>query len=204
MYFRCYGVCRSKISTWTHSIKLVRYQSTNAYPEYLKALLKKFIFQVHPDYFYNFKSIQEINSKNLRILSSIINDHAQKSKVDARTLTFYLKPTEDQRPLNKVKLSLHRIAESMTEILETLGIEVPEKPIIATSSRSSSTEGSNYGFNSYYKRIILEDEEAKLVAEFLDSLWERREIIALREEREVVLRETEKVGRDTIFISCSL
>jgi hypothetical protein len=187
----------TKIAFSIHARTGRRAFSAHPHAEYYKVLLKKFLFQVHPDYFHNLKNIQEINSTNLSVLMNLIDDYIHqtfKTKVDARTLTFYLKPNKEQITPKKVKISLLQLADSISEVLDTVGAEVPEKPAnFQARLRSSQPSTSPYGPYGYHNNIIFEDDEAKTVSEFLDSLCERREIVKLREERAYLLHEAEQV-----------
>ncbi|RYH21103.1 DUF4460 domain-containing protein, partial [archaeon] len=88
---------------------------------YYQALLKKFTFLVHPDYFYTFKDIQKVNNQNLQYLKEILStpDVAVPIPPDMRTLVFYIKPmgTWMITP-KKVKISLPRLHESLVEVLD--------------------------------------------------------------------------------------
>lgn len=184
-----------KIRQSVHYVTGSRAFSAHPHAEYYKTLLKKFLFQVHPDYFHNAKNIQVINSTNLSILTNIIDDYihqTNKTKVDARTLAFYLKPNKEQITPNKVKISLHQIADSISEVLDTLGVEVPDKPTnFQARLRNAQQSAYPYGYNN--NNMNFDDDEAKTINEFLDSLCERREIVKLREERGFLLREAEQV-----------
>ncbi len=109
--------------------------------EYEKVLMKKFIFQVHPDFFQLFKTEQAINSANLKVLSSLSGEGS--GSVEApktRSLTFYVKPVNDSLP-RRVKVATGRVIESIREILETLGLDLPLRP--EGTGKSSTFVSSN-------------------------------------------------------------
>jgi hypothetical protein len=171
---------------------------------YLKNIFKKFMFQVHPDYFHGNKQIYEINTINLGALRSIVDcDDSGKSKPDARSLTFYIKADESWSAPKKVKVSIVRAIESMTEILETIGVELPQKPADLDQYLRHKSQIRN---NSYYSAwqssassyrgdgVDYVDSEKAQVLSFLETLRDRKEIIAIREERMNSLRQIEKVS----------
>lgn len=168
---------------------------------YLKNIFKKFMFQVHPDYFHGNKQISEINTINLGALRSIVDgDDSGKSRPDARSLTFYIKADDSWNSPKKVKVSTIRAVESMTEILETIGIELPQKPADFDQYLRHKSQIQN---NSYYYAWqssthrgsdgdYIDNETARILS-FLESLRDRKGIIAIREERMNALHQIEKV-----------
>lgn len=154
---------------------------TIASVDYAKLLLKKFMFQVHPDFFTNYKSIQAINATNLGALQSIIDTNGSNSgHADMKSLTFYVKPNSEGSAPKRVKLSLNRIEKSIIEILETIGVDIPPIPESVHNKQKIT-----------YSTTVLANPEQ--VAEFLDSMHERKDLVQWREERTKVLREQEKV-----------
>ena len=173
--------------------------------------MKQFTFQVHPDYFNNYKTLQSVNAANLMLLQSIVDQvflqGNSKEKIisseglsGARSLTFYVKAPEFEdcgggnkidsriRP-GRVKVSLHRVLLSVEEILETIGIALPQRPpgVLAIEGHGgSSSEGG--GFSS---AIVLAEPEQ--VLEFVESIAERRELIRWRRRRLVTLQQQEQV-----------
>jgi hypothetical protein len=107
--------------------------STNGYQskenKVTKNLLRQFLIQIHPDFFVQFKNEQEINNRNYGNLQEICGSYDNYQgdiKQKARTLVFYLKPTDVDPTPRRVKISigsLYKIEISIVEILETLGIE---------------------------------------------------------------------------------
>ncbi len=176
------------------------------------------MFQVHPDYFFNFKQYQDVNNQNLRLLQSLfyerndLNSNYQSQgnqmRSDMRSLTFFVKPNDLWQEPKKVKVATNRLLDSMIEILETIGIEIPKKPqdfdyyesISQQQRRSSSShQGGNvwasypYGPQQNEDGTVL-DSETMRILQFLDSIDDRRELISLREDRINILQETEKVS----------
>jgi hypothetical protein len=120
--------------------------------EYNKVMIRKFIFQIHPDFFESFKTEQSINATNLKILQSkSSSQHQQRQQattangsdrnqqeqddsinadgsITPRNLIFYIKPTKEDVTPRKVKISMNRVFDSIRDILETMGEELPPKP----------------------------------------------------------------------------
>ena len=149
---------------------------------YRKSLIKKFMFQVHPDFFHNHKALQQINATNLSALQNLLNEgHTVQS--GAKSLTFYLKPELSDSKPQKVKLSVSRIENSIMEILETIGVGIPidqsnESPFYSTQSTMLATP--------------------KQTLDFLNSMYERRSLIDWREQRCADLVSIEKVRQCSI------
>eukprot|EP01036_Dinobryon_divergens_P026070 gene26070-34675_t len=161
--------------------------------DYIKLLIKKFVFHIHPDYFHNHKKLQYINESNLKVLNSL-NDtlqysfrqgHVQENGNLPRSLIFYLKPnhftvgklSSSSYP-RKVSIPLQRLEESLLEILDTLGVSVTERP---TGAFSSGREDLTYSHCvSATPRQILA---------FLNSLTDRRNLIQWRQDRKKMLYE---------------
>jgi hypothetical protein len=100
--------------------------------DYNKTILKKFLLYIHPDFLNNFKAEQEINSCNIKVLTTEIENNINrqmpiKNNIP-RSLTFYLKPNEVENKPRRVKVSTNRIMDSIRDILETLGVELPLRP----------------------------------------------------------------------------
>lgn len=149
--------------------------------EYAKTLLKKFMFQVHPDFFTNHKKYQSINATNLKALQTVVESNGTNtSNQDPKSLTFYIKPAADNIEPKRVKLPLNRIEKSIIEILETIGVDVPPVPESVRQKQSFM-----------YSTTVLANPEQ--VAEFLDSMHARKDLVAWREERVIALRMLEKV-----------
>ena len=149
--------------------------------EYAKTLLKKFMFQVHPDFFTNHKKYQSINATNLKALQTVIESNGTNtSSQDPKSLTFYIKPAADDIEPKRVKLPLNRIEKRIIEILETIGVDVPPVPESVRQKQSF-----------IYSTTVLASPEQ--VAEFLDSMHARKDLVAWREERVKVLRMLEEV-----------
>jgi hypothetical protein len=167
------------------------------YQDYVRQLMKKFMFQVHPDYFLNFKVIQEVNNKNLRLLQSIVEvSEGFAASSDTRSLIFYLKPDETFPEPKKVKVSTNRIIDSITEILETIGVELPDKPsefeyYKNLYQRNNFANRSQQPIHHSEEKIV--DSEALAILSFFDSIGDRRELIALREEKLKYFYQTEQV-----------
>ena len=170
------------------------------YQDYVRQLMKKFMFQVHPDYFLNTKQLQDINNQNLRALQGILDfDTPHTQKIDARSLIFYVKPNESFPEPKKVKVATNRAVESISEILETIGIELPNKPADFEYYKSVyQKKKSNFtSYGSTYARYTNDeprvDSETVRILEFLDSIGDRHELIAMREERNKAFNNIEKV-----------
>ncbi len=110
-----------------------RFLSTNV-ETYEKILLKKFLLQVHPDFFHQFKPEQAVNATNIPLLRApgpqpnIDGSTSSREQFKPRSLIFYLKPAENTSKPRRVKVTLARLTESIRDILETLGVELPSKP----------------------------------------------------------------------------
>jgi hypothetical protein len=184
------------------------------YNEFIRNVFKKFMFQVHPDYFFHDKKLQEINNINLSILTNLIDQTAsvnyQLLNSLPRSLTFYVKVSDlanDDQP-KKVRVSTIRTVDSLIDILETIGVEIPEKPMDFDSYYHSLVEKRTESspFVSHRKADEKEsviDSETLRTLNFLDSLGDRRELIFLREERNKLFYETEQVSLLSSFASSS-
>lgn len=165
---------------------------------YGKALFKKFLFQTHPDFFASQEAQQSINSANLRYLQSIIDEPRSDQSINirksTRTLTFYLKADESLNESRKVRVSLHRLLPSMSEILETVGATLPPKPPGYTEDSAQRYYNSDDGVgnrgvqsNVYgtryeqYEKTWLST-EARQAIDFLESLQDRRELLKIKHE----------------------
>lgn len=145
----------------------------------LRQLLKKFMFQVHPDYFQNEKSLQQVNATNLSTLQGLIDQPSSLSDVGVRSLTFYIKPELVGSKPQKVRVSTVRIEKSIAEILETIGVET-----------SDGAEDGDEMLQSSQSTVMASAEET---LEFLNSMFERKALMALRQVRAVKLKRLEKV-----------
>lgn len=153
--------------------------------EYAKTLLKRFMFQVHPDFFTNHKKYQAINATNLKALQTIIESNGSIiNSQDPKSLIFYVKPVADDIEPKRVKLPLNRIEKTIIEILETIGVDVPPIPESARQKQSFT-----------YSTTVLANPVQ--VAEFLDSMHARKDLVRWREERVQALRTLEKVKEKT-------
>ena len=150
--------------------------TTSADSTRLRVLLKKFLFHVHPDFFHSHKQEQVCNEANVKALLALDvfnttnSSHGSSTGIpdqsNTRTLTFYIKASSvgDNKP-RRIKISIHRIEESIREVLETLGVDdLPPRP-----------EGSHS--SSYVSSNPIE------VSAFLDTLIDRKEIMTWRQQR---------------------
>lgn len=149
-----------------------------------KALLKKFVFQIHPDYFENHKEMKRINATNLSILQNImegtsINDLGDGFR-DTRSLVFYVKSVPEGMTPKRVKVSLNHLEKSVIEILETIGIDIPQM-----------TEAVHHQTNKHYSGTVAATRKQTL--DFLDSMNERKDLVTWREERTRTLRIKQEV-----------
>lgn len=164
------AVAKRRMSTNQQTITIPR-----QHLEYYRQLIKKLMFVVHPDFFENYKTMQLVNSQNLRFLQSVSQSGGQPIALpaDAKTLVFYIKPDVDEP--RKVKVSLQRLHESIAEILDAQGVQLPVKPSdLHTSS----------AFAASYPRRESNIESMRLaLLQFLDSLVDRRELIAWKQQR---------------------
>ena len=145
----------------------------------LRVLLKKFLLHVHPDFFQQHKQEQLCNETNIKTLlaldvfnnSNNKNDSSMPFRSDqtttnTRTLIFYIKASSVTENPRRIKISIHRVEESIREVLETLGVDdLPPRP---ESSSSSS---------SYISSNPIE------VSAFLDTLIDRKELMIWRQQR---------------------
>jgi hypothetical protein len=181
-YFRCVSISSSGSSSSSSRSSISnrvisRHFSTNDYQskenKVTKSLLRQFLIQIHPDFFVQFKSEQEINNRNYGNLQEICGSYDNYQgdiKQKARTLVFYLKPTDVDPTPRRVKISigsLYKIEISIVEILETLGIET-------SYSRATDDKGAHPSY------VSISNVELEL---FLDSLTDRKELMAWRLER---------------------
>lgn len=156
-------------NTIKSSIRLLSYNNDNK--TRIKTILKKFLFHVHPDFFHSHKQEQLCNETNVKALLAldIFNDHNNRNdhSTNTRTLTFYIKGSSvtDNKP-RRIKISVHRVEDSMREVLETLNVELPPRP-----------EGSQSSSSSYISSNPID------VSAFLDTLIDRKEIIIWRQQR---------------------
>lgn len=166
---------------------------------YLKLLFKKFVFQIHPDFFAKYKKYQEINSKNLIYLKLIIDSKLSKTNNidniavqneellkfnngDTKNLIFFIKSLDLNDEPKRVKLSIQYMEKSMIEILETIGIDLPSREEGYHSYSSSSEE---------YNTMMLATPQQ--VIDYLLTMNERKDLITWREERLKKLQVEEEV-----------
>ena len=158
---------------------------------YLRLLVKKFIFQVHPDYFYSHKQMQETNSKNLAYLQMLVEQMQQHpssshhgSSIDreerARHLIFFVKPASFDGQPKRVKVATRNIEGSLVAILETIGVDLPR------------SEGGR-GDAPQLPTSTLMLASPQQVLEYLLSIPDRKELMLWREERAAALRVVEQV-----------
>ena len=157
---------------------------------YLRLLVKKFIFQVHPDYFYSYKLMQETNSKNLAYLQMLVEQMQHPSSshhgssIDredrARHLIFFVKPASFDGQPKKVKVATRNIEGSLVAILETIGVDLPRP------------EGGR-GDAPQLPTSTLMLASPQQVLEYLLSIPDRKELMLWREERAAALRVVEQV-----------
>jgi len=142
----------------------------------LRVLLKKFLLHVHPDFFQSHKHEQLCNENNIKTLLAldVFNNNSDSSipfrsdqtTTNTRTLIFYIKASSVNEKPRRIKISIHRVEESIREVLETLGVDdLPPRP---ESSSSSS---------SYISSNPIE------VSAFLDTLIDRKELMIWRRQR---------------------
>jgi hypothetical protein len=169
----------------------------------------------HPDFFHGKKQQQAVNNSNVgalaRIVDAILNDPLfdiqNSAHAGTRSLTFYLKPTEDMPEPRRVKVATKDLYRSIREILEDYDVKLPSLP---RGLQHSFTEKDAPKFNEFdvgtKEKIAVED-----IAPFLETLSiERAELLSWRKEREKALMQVidstrEKLGCDNIEIrySCS-
>jgi hypothetical protein len=91
--------------------------------KYVDNLYKKFLFYVHPDFFGGFDKERSINDTNIKILSQTLKGNIDTG--NTRSIVFYIKCMDENTNPRRVKISLNRIDDSLREVLETLGVELP-------------------------------------------------------------------------------
>eukprot|EP01031_Cornospumella_fuschlensis_P025245 gene25246-30487_t len=164
---------------------------------YYNALLKKFTFLVHPDYFFSLKDIQKVNNQNLQFLNEILStpDVVVPIPPSMRTLVFYIKPMGSwMTGPRKVKISLPRLQESLVEVLDAVGVELPPLPPDLPTSKSSTPDSSfsssssgyaHYDMSRYYSPI---NSDSIRLVKFLQSIPDRLDIIAMKREQYATLQ----------------
>ena len=153
----------------------------------IEVLMAKFYMQVHPDFFMKHPKIKKVNEKNMQKLSSIVQSgHDAVERLSAiqrsntRTLVFYLKATEESPSPRRIRVgigSLNRVEESIRDILETLGVELPP---------ARESDSLKMRRTQAFKSTLVSFAE---VEEYLQTLVDRRDIIAWREERRARFQE---------------
>jgi len=149
-------------------------------------LCKKLYMYIHPDFFTAFPALHEVNEANMKHLSNMVEAHdqqqqrpyaAQQQDVDtrgARTLTFYLKATDESPQPRRIRVgigSLARIEDSIRDILETLGVAL---------NPPSESESLKMRRTHAFKSTVTSSAE---IEEYLASLVDRAEILTWRAER---------------------
>ena len=177
-YIRC--KIRHHCSSLTSSIRLLSYNKSTTNDESngrLRVLLKKFLLHVHPDFFHAHKQEQLCNENNIKTLLALDvfnNDNGgsvpfrnDQATMNTRTLIFYIKSSATEDKPRRIKISIHRVEESIREVLETLGVDgLPPRPDAQSSS-------------SYVSSNPIE------VSAFLDTLIDRKELMIWRQQRMV-------------------
>ena len=192
---------------------------------YAKALLKLFLFQVHPDYFVNHKKEQEVNESNIQSITERLSSSTFQLQNDVRTLTFYLKPQHerqqgdqvlegidnqvldgmDNQQIYKPKrikiavTTLHRLIDSIKNVLESIGVtQLPEKP-------------RNFGFETKNRIFVNKQRSGQHyeVQDFFESLIDQRELINLRKDtakysKQLLSMVQIKLGVDKISMQSNL
>lgn len=169
---------------------------------YKKLLLKKFILQIHPDFFHSNKTIQTINETNLKALQNLDVFHMKDKNIPpnvpkTRTLTFYVKTSTSEDLERRVKVSVYRVEESLREVLETLGVELPPRP--------QYEEGTGVATKSQMSYVSA---DSKQIEAFLETLIDRKDLMDWRldaknnlENLKLILQNI--IGVDSISIRVS-
>ena len=173
-------------------------------------LMKKFLFHVHPDLLMQYKKECQINAENINQLKNIA---AEGGSNKTRTLLFYLKTHANAtntsssdnndngnhemvmvkpRRVKVAVASLDKIEESIREILETLGVDVPVSSKNVTRNKKSA---AFQGTNRTYKGIPYTE-----LVEFLLSLVDRADLLQWRHERRLYLAQLVDILRDSLGV----
>ena len=155
-----------------------------------KALLRKFIFQIHPDYFLSDKKTQSANATNLQVLLELLSRGPSSSKSgvgDVRKLAFYFKSPSNQPPKRVIidtnKLSVSIKLALAAEITDAAHDRESEEENMFNSSNTcptvtfSATSSQVYEFmdniNSQWATIV----ERKLAVSELRSMETVRNLL---------------------------
>lgn len=167
----------------------------------------------HPDFFAMDSVKQDTNTRNIAALSRIVDaqlsdpsfDIRTSGYADTRSLTFYVKATEDMPNPRRVKVSTKELHLSLREILEDYDASLPSPPkgfveAAAAASRSKSQEYKERVDGSKSPRHVSITETVAIedIESFLDSLSvERAELLAWRRDRikklEQIKEQTQKI-----------
>ena len=186
--------------------------STNAADDRVtKILLRHFLFHIHPDFFAKHKTEQAINSQNYAKLQDV---HAKlvagfdgpTAAGGVRTLVFYVKPTERDPVPRRVKVfigSLRSLEESVVDILDTAGATLPSDVRDAVTDRhAASASGGGGGGGAKSEAFVMSGAgctPAQAVA-FLDTLVDRRDLMAWRQDRAKGLTALLEVVKGTLGV----
>ena len=163
-------------------------------------LLKNFLFHVHPDLLMQYKKEMSINAENINHLK---NFAASGGSNKTRTLLFYLKTSNSPSDNNETTLvkprrvkvavaSLDKIEQSIREILETLGIDVPSSSKYVNRNKSSA---AFQGTNRTNHRISYTE-----LVEFLLSLVDRADLLQWRHERRLYLAKLVEILKESLGV----
>jgi len=140
---------------------------------YRKALMKKLLFQIHPDFFHNFKQQQAINTTNLTVLEDLVQGGIPDS--GTKSLIFFVKPMDGELP-RRVKVSVRQMERSVVEILQTIGVALPPGAEGFTDDAFATGGGA---------AVLASPQQ---ILDYLEGMHERRELVAWREDRTRALR----------------
>ena len=171
-----------------------------------KILLRHFLFQTHPDFFVKHKTEQDVNTQNFAILQDVhaklaagIDDPAIRG---VRTLVFFVKPTERDPSPRRVKVfigSLRSLEESMVDILDTAGAALPPDVRASLADRHTADTNRSSGGSEAFVMSGASCTPAQ-VAQFLDTLVDRRDLMAWRQERALGLTAVLEVVKATLGV----
>ena len=102
---------------------------------------------MHPDFFGHHEKERDVNESNIKRLSEALSSSfgsvssGGNEQSSLRTLTFYMKPQDQESEPHRIRIamgSIGRLVESICNVLESIGAELPERPAgIGTGMRSS-------------------------------------------------------------------
>jgi len=173
-----------------------------------KILLRHFLFQIHPDFFAKHKTEQAINSQNYAKLQDV---HAKlvagfegpTAAGGVRTLVFYVKPTERDPVPRRVKVfigSLRSLEESVVDILDTAGATLPSDVRNAVTDRHAASASSGGGAKSEAFVMSGAGCTPAQAEAFLDTLVDRRDLMAWRQDRAKGLTALLEVVKGTLGV----